>query len=283
MLGVRELLVRNVRAKEALALCEVIKQDMITYMSKDSAKKCFENYEDLMETMDQHIVWEPFTSGNDYEKVEIKKATLINQRGQKRSKTTTENKSYANAVRNNKSNYHSSSKKEDNYKQNTKDEKLNTMLEDLKETVLKLEEKHQVIDRKMIAMQKEGKKESSELKQFIIEEIQNTNNYVESIKTSLEEVVTKDVLRENNKDLISQLALLIADNNKSSNSNIQYRMATNHEFSKRDRDGNERKDLRDDSFSDYDENEKENMATGGNQNKCTEITSAYSSWNNRLK
>jgi hypothetical protein len=90
-LGIREFLVLQRHAQEAMDLCKGIKEDMLQYMAYDAADAIFDDVDAIKSRAHEHEPWAPFVTANEYEHVDSnaeKEDALLNS---KRTKRTSNN------------------------------------------------------------------------------------------------------------------------------------------------------------------------------------------------
>jgi hypothetical protein len=274
-LGVREMLVQHRHAKEVIELCKVLKQDMFLHMSFEAAEEIFENVEEIQDKAINHSQWEPFQTPAEYNEANdepLQNKSEANRKHYKRSNESTSpnytKKTYAQTVSNTApttKNQIKQSKQQEGQtnsvqsENNSSDEMLIIRQEllDLKS----FREKQEETNNHVLA---EIKSTKDTINNNVLTMIEKTNNDIVDIR--------KEVIAM--KNLTSQVQQII----NTMNTNIQReedRLRTSGDDMMIDKDVNKRNfygNLRDSDGNlqkcDYN---KENITTGGNQNKCNQI------------
>jgi hypothetical protein len=186
-LGIREFMVLQRHAQEAIDLCKVIKEDMLPYMSSDAAEAIFEDIDSIRLRAEAHEPWGPFITANEYEHVDSKvekEDALLNSKKIKRNvdQASTSNHQMTNrdaTMKTDKNNGTSKVKKPNNTDQQASENNVieHQVLKDIQTKLSALETKH-----------KEHEDMFERSTADIITKIQNTEN---NFERSTSKIITK--------------------------------------------------------------------------------------------
>jgi hypothetical protein len=200
-MGVRELLVEQKHAKEAVELCKEIKEDMLLYMTEDATHKISDDVLSVKKKAKDHSPWEPFTFANAYNGQYSEDNDKVDSVQNKRSKNTYEKgdtksqrASYKDMVeKNSKIERPNSTEKLDmkddesvtirkDLKQTKEEvESLKTIIHDIQRKQDEQDQKHEASTKKMI---NEIQKNTEQTKLFTIE-LQSTKKEVREAKINM--------------------------------------------------------------------------------------------------
>jgi hypothetical protein len=276
-MGIRELLVEQKHAQEAIELCKEIKEDMLLYMTDDAAHKIFDDVSSVKKKAKDHSPWEPFTFANAYKEYISTDNDKSDSAQNKRSKNVLdklENKSqrvsYKDvAEKNNKRERSPPIAKIENkvneseiFRKEIKETKEE--IESLKIIIHTIKNKQNDQDKKLDTSTKvmlnEIQKNTEQTKLCTVE-LQKTKDEVKAAKGNM---VSQEWLLETFGDLLK----LAGNLNNHSTSNHNHTTTDNMMLEK---ENCKRKNSEDslDAF-DYD---KENIGIGGNQTNCNNAQS----------
>ena len=208
--GMREFVVKNKHAQEAIDFCKVAKEDMLAYMSNDAPGMIFENLDSVLEKAQDHIPWESYTMANDYESVipEIEEQVKPNRKRNKSDNYNTNNKnnysisrkSYSDATKNssnsNKNTIESHGKAAITLGQSENKKKMASEILALKQQIALLCKKQEEQDAFIIESNKKLSNDmitiNNETKDIVLKEIHLTNTNVNNLQHTVDSLPTKN-------------------------------------------------------------------------------------------
>jgi hypothetical protein len=290
-LGIREFMVLQRHAQEAIDLCKVIKEDLLQYMSDDAADAIFDDIDDIKSRAVEHEPWAPFVTANEYEHVDLnaeKEDALLNSKKAKRNanniSTNNHQMTYRDAtkksnVNNNKTlttkNSQPSSQGQDN------NEKENQILCDIQKKLSELETKQKEHEDKfekstadIITKMQNTEHKFAQSTTEIITKMEKTDKKLDIIETKTEKMLTADFMFEYFGDFLN--AQHKSKKNKKHKSRSTDSLIDDDTYSDEDgmlldnihhtnnKIGKTRQNF---AYSLDEENDKENYTTGGDQIK----------------
>jgi hypothetical protein len=277
---------------EAIHLLEVIKKDMLLYMTKEAARNTFMDYDTIKD--EEHQPWEPYQQGQEYEEVKFIKVVQndINH-SNKRSKATNDEShngyqnnskpaSYADALgqvlqNQNKATTKAITKINDDFK--IEEDYVKNDEEFDKKVVLAVDARLSMIEQKNAAMEQQFK----QLESNVTKEMQETNKNVQALNTRMDSVCTIEAMETNNdmnnRKLLESFMLMMDARDAAKEASGTTKIVIRNEHNKMDYSSTSEVYKRNLAGACRDENgyipndvNKENQQLGGNHNNCNNNT-----------